>query len=102
MKMKSNDKRRGRPRRDVSRCSGCFAPIFLFLASTCLSAASREPFAAVLETTFTNPTPAIYERFGASLALMRGDRVLIGAPGANDFLNQYGSPAGAAYLFDVN
>jgi len=51
-----------------------------------------------LLTTFTNPTPAMDENFGVSVAAMGSDRVLIGAirndTGATD--------AGAAYLFSAN
>ncbi len=48
-----------------------------------------------LLTTFTNPTPAIADKFGYALTTMGSDRVLIGAYG-ND------TGAGAAYLFSTN
>ena len=44
-----------------------------------------------LLTTFTNPTPAIQDAFGMSVAALGNDRILIGAPNA-----------GAAYLFHTN
>ena len=48
-----------------------------------------------LVTTFTNPTPAAYENFGSSIAVMGTDRILIGTPGDGT-----GAPyAGAVYLF---
>jgi hypothetical protein len=51
-----------------------------------------------LLTTFTNPTPAVNDLFGNSVAAVGSDRVLAGAPyddtGATD--------AGAAYLFNTN
>jgi hypothetical protein len=51
-----------------------------------------------LLTTFTNPTPAIADNFGYSVAVVGSDRVLIGAPwddmGATD--------TGASYLFSTN
>jgi len=51
-----------------------------------------------LLTTFTNPTPAVGDRFGCSVAIVGTDRVLIGAyaddTGASD--------AGVAYLFSTN
>lgn len=43
-----------------------------------------------LRTTFTNPTPAIYDNFGWSLTAVGHDRVLIGTSTPQ---------AGAAYLF---
>ncbi|NOS70599.1 MAG: hypothetical protein HOP33_11795 [Verrucomicrobia bacterium] len=50
-----------------------------------------------LLTTFTNPTPAVGDRFGVSVAVVGSDQVLIGAmwddTGATD--------SGAAYLFDL-
>src|SRR5690349_18000718 len=78
MKMKSNDKLRGQHRGEVSMYSGLFVSVLLFLASNCLSAASREPFAGVLQTTFTNPAPADSDAFGAAFAFVRNDRVIIG------------------------
>ncbi len=49
-------------------------------------------------TTFTNPAPALNTRFGHALAVVGGDRVLIG-----NFLSDNGAGrAGAAYLFDTN
>jgi len=51
-----------------------------------------------LLTTFTNPTPAIYDEFGAAIAALGADRVMIGAPS-----DDAGAPgAGAAYLFRTN
>src|SRR5437867_3147251 len=48
--------------------------------------------------TFTNPTPAVDDRFGYSVAAVGTDRVLIGAP-----LDDTGATnAGAAYLFSTN
>ncbi|MFN3409758.1 MAG: tail fiber domain-containing protein [Limisphaerales bacterium] len=49
-------------------------------------------------TTFTNPTPMSGDYFGARLAVVGNDRVLIGATG--DDTGATG--AGAAYLFNVN
>lgn len=52
----------------------------------------------VLVTTFTNPTPADYDRFGASLAPVGSGHVLIGA-----YDDDIGAvDAGAAYLFSTN
>ncbi len=52
----------------------------------------------VLITTFTNPTPAVDDHFGATVAAVGHDRVLIGATG-----DSTGAPsAGAAYLFRTN
>jgi hypothetical protein len=50
-----------------------------------------------LLTTFTNPTPAAGDTFGASVAAVGSDRVLIGAS-AND---SGATGSGAAYLFSV-
>jgi hypothetical protein len=52
----------------------------------------------VLLTTFTNPTPASGDLFGASVAALGSDRVLIGAERDNTGATQ----AGAAYLFSPN
>jgi hypothetical protein len=49
-------------------------------------------------TTFTNPTPAVSDQFGSSLAALDIDRVLIGAP----YDDTGGTDAGAAYLFSTN
>ncbi len=49
-----------------------------------------------LFTTFTNPTPAIPGGFGASLAVIAGNRLLIGAP------NDGPGGAGVAYLYSTN
>ena len=51
-----------------------------------------------LLTTFTNPTPASLDCFGASVAAVGNDRVLIGAFGDDTGA----SSAGAAYLFNTN
>jgi hypothetical protein len=51
-----------------------------------------------LLTTFTNPTPAVSDEFGWSVATMGTDRVLIGA----DLDDTGGSDAGAAYLFSTD
>ena len=51
-----------------------------------------------LLNTFTNPTPAIANTFGVSVAAVGSDRVIIGAPDANTGANR----AGAAYLFNTN
>jgi hypothetical protein len=51
-----------------------------------------------LLTTFTNPTPALYDRFGVSVAAVGTDRVLIGA----DYGDMGATDAGAAYLFNTN
>jgi hypothetical protein len=54
--------------------------------------------AGTLLTTITNPSPAIEEWFGYSVALVGGDRIAIGAP-----LNNAGAAyAGAVYLFTTN
>ncbi|NOS70600.1 MAG: hypothetical protein HOP33_11800 [Verrucomicrobia bacterium] len=53
---------------------------------------------STLLTTFTNPTPATYESFGASVAAVGSSRVLIGAPRDNTGA----AGAGAAYLFSTN
>lgn len=52
----------------------------------------------VLLTTFTNPTPAYGDHFGASLVAVGSDRVLIGASGDLPVA----SGDGAAYLFTTN
>lgn len=44
--------------------------------------------------TFTNPTPAAWERFGANVLVFGAERILISANDSN--------AAGAAYLFDTN
>jgi hypothetical protein len=49
-----------------------------------------------LVTTFTNPTPVAGDNFGASVAAVGTDRVLIGTP------SLYTLTAGAAYLFSTN
>src|SRR6185295_6186741 len=51
----------------------------------------------VLLTTFNNPTPAINDEFGTSIAALGNDRVLIGAPGDGTGASR----AGAAYLFSA-
>jgi hypothetical protein len=51
-----------------------------------------------LLTTFTNPFPSALALFGASLAAVESDRVLIGAP----YDNTGATYAGAAYLFNTN
>jgi hypothetical protein len=51
-----------------------------------------------LLTTFTNPTPAIRDAFGFSVAAVGTDRILIGA-----YRDDTGATnAGAAYLFSIN
>jgi hypothetical protein len=50
-----------------------------------------------LLTTLTNPTPAVGDNFGSSVAAVGNDRVLIVAP----FDNTGAAWAGAAYLFSV-
>ena len=52
----------------------------------------------VLLITFTNPTPAISDEFGRSVAAVGPDRLLIGAFGDNTGWEN----AGAAYLFSTN
>jgi hypothetical protein len=51
-----------------------------------------------LLTTFTNPTPAFQDWFGAAVAAVGTDRVLIGAA----WDNTGATAAGAAYLFSTN
>jgi len=51
-----------------------------------------------LLTTFTNPTPAVSEYFGYSVAAVGNDRVLIGAYGDDTGAES----AGAAYLFTLD
>lgn len=51
-----------------------------------------------LLATFTNPTPAMGDEFGYSLAALGSDRVLIGAPG--DGIGAFA--AGVVYLFSTN
>ena len=51
-----------------------------------------------LLTTFTNPTPAVSDIFGISVAAVGSDRVLIGA--YRD--DTRATDAGAAYLFRIN
>jgi hypothetical protein len=51
-----------------------------------------------LLTTFTNPTPAINDYFGSSVAAGGNDRVLIGAIGDDTGATD----AGAVYLFSTN
>ena len=53
---------------------------------------------AALLTTFTNPTPAISDWFGHSVAAVGSDRVLVGAYQDDTAL----ANAGAAYLFSAN
>ena len=51
-----------------------------------------------LLTTFTNPTPAMFDRFGSAVAAAGADKVLIAADGKD-----IGAvDAGAAYLFDLS
>ncbi len=52
----------------------------------------------VLLTTFTNPTPAVRDWFGMSVAAVGTDRVLIGAIGDDTGATN----TGAAYLFSTN
>jgi hypothetical protein len=52
-----------------------------------------------LRTTFTNPVPGDMDYFGADLAAMGNDKVLIGAPGATDLGVER---TGMAYLFSTN
>jgi hypothetical protein len=51
-----------------------------------------------LLTTFTNPTPAVFDGFGFTVAAMGGDRVLIGTVWGN----AGATDAGAVYLFSTN
>lgn len=51
-----------------------------------------------LLATFTNPAPATSDVFGAAIAAVGDDRVLIGAPGDDTGATN----AGAAYLFSTN
>jgi hypothetical protein len=51
-----------------------------------------------LITTFTNPTPAMQEYFGSSLAALGADRLIIGTA----FEKTAAASAGAAYLFSTN
>jgi hypothetical protein len=97
MKMKSNDKIWEQLTGDVSIFRRRVVFVLLFLASHCLSAASREPLAAVLQSTFTNPAPADFDGFGAAFAFVRNDRVVIGAPGVSA-----NGGRGAAYLFNLD
>ena len=65
------------------------------LLSTALAGGGTAAIVPVLQTTFTNPTPASsFDRFGAALAVMGNDRVVIGAPFYNN--------VGFAYLFNLN
>ena len=52
----------------------------------------------ILLTTITNPTPAVGDHFGARIAMLGTDRVVINA--SHD--NTTGPDAGSAYVFDVN
>lgn len=68
------------------------------LLSTALADGGAPAIVPVLQTTFTNPTPAgSSASFGAALAVMRNDRVVIGAPHAG-----VEGITGRAYLFDLN
>lgn len=51
-----------------------------------------------LLTAFTNPTPAVFDQFGAAVAAVGNDRVLISAPEDNTGATR----AGSAYLFRTN
>jgi hypothetical protein len=51
-----------------------------------------------LQIAFTNPTPAVDDIFGHSVAAVGSDRVLIGAP----YDNTGATAAGVAYLFGTN
>jgi hypothetical protein len=53
-----------------------------------------------LLTTFTNPTPAVDDYFGTSVAAVGSNRVLIGAP--YDDAGDVAGNAGAAYLFSTD
>ena len=67
------------------------------LLSTALAAGGAAAIVPVLQTTFTNPTPAgSSDTFGAALAVMQNDRVVIGAPYAGY------AGVGKAYLFNLN
>jgi hypothetical protein len=66
-------------------------------SATSAGAAYLFSASGALLTIFTNPTPAVGERFGISVAALGTDRVLIGAESGDG-----GAPdAGAAYLFNV-
>lgn len=52
-----------------------------------------------LLSTFSNPTPAFDDHFGASIAVLGSDRVVIGSSKLNTNDNQV---AGEAYLFNTN
>jgi hypothetical protein len=61
------------------------------------------PFAAVAEgpvllRTFHNPTPAVGDNFGAALAALGSDRLVVGAP----YDDTFATNAGAVYLFHTN
>ena len=68
------------------------------LLSTALADGGAAAIVPVLQTTFTNPTPAAVDWFGWSVAAVGSDRVLIGAPGAVTGPMS----AGEAYLFSAN
>ncbi len=77
----------------------------LFGALAVGSALSLQPSTALAQgtsykllTTFTNPTPAYGDGFGAPVAAVGSDRVLIGA--THD--NAGATAAGVAYLFSIN
>ncbi len=71
--------------------------IFAFLIGVGLAGAALAQDAALL-TTFTSPNPATSDFFGGSVAVVGGDRVLIGAMGddTGDL------DAGAAYFFKAD
>ena len=68
----------------------CWATILLLALLAGPGSTSAQGTGGTLRTTFNNPTPAVYELFGTSVAAFGTDRVLIGAEGA-----------GEAYLFSV-
>jgi hypothetical protein len=56
-----------------------------------------DPVTGALDTTFNNPNPSGFANFGASVAGVGPNKVVIGSP--ND--DTYKTDAGAAYLFDT-
>ena len=91
----------------TSLATGCLAAairklasvssVMVLLLSTALAARGAALIVPVLQTTFSNPTPAASDDFGKALGVMGNDRIVIGAPGDDDI----GSEEGGAYLFTL-
>jgi hypothetical protein len=71
--------------------------ILLLLSALWTGSASAQDLGSTLLTTFTNPTPVVFDEFGTSVAAGGNDRVVIG--GYQDDSGR--NIAGAAYLFAI-